>query len=133
VLRAGLATAPRVTVDDTAARHARRDGVTTRIGDDRFTAFRTGGSKSREAFLSALRAGHDEYVIDAAALAYMRDRAPAGPVIEPPAAHPAKAPGRRISQPSASTGSRSPPTRCGSPPRGRSGARSRRAACCPGR
>ena len=90
VLRAGLATAPWVTVDDTAARHARRDGVTTQIGDDRFTAFRTGGSKSREAFLSTLRAGRDEYVINAAALAYMRDRALAGPVIERLAAHPAK-------------------------------------------
>jgi hypothetical protein len=33
VLRAGLATARWVTVDDTAARHARRDGVTTQIGD----------------------------------------------------------------------------------------------------
>ncbi len=29
--------------------------MTTQIGDDRFTAFRTGGSKSREAFLSNLR------------------------------------------------------------------------------
>ncbi len=55
VLRAGLATARWVTVDDTAARHARRDGVTTQIGDDHFTAFRTGVSKSREAFLSLLR------------------------------------------------------------------------------
>jgi hypothetical protein len=49
VLRAGLATARWVTVDDTAARHARQDGFTTQIGDGRFTAFRTGGSKSREA------------------------------------------------------------------------------------
>jgi len=35
VLRAGLATARWVTVDDTAARHARKDGFTTQIGDDR--------------------------------------------------------------------------------------------------
>jgi hypothetical protein len=90
VLRAGLATARWVTVDDTAARHARRDGVTTQIGDDRFTAFRTGPSKSREAFLSTLRAGHGEYVISAAALDYMRGRALAGPVIALLAAHPAK-------------------------------------------
>src|SRR3954451_12692327 len=72
VLRAGLATAGWVTVDDTSARHARRDGVTTQIGDDRFTAFRTGGSKSREAFLSNLRAGHGGYMISEAALASMR-------------------------------------------------------------
>ena len=90
VLRAGLATARWVTVDDTAARHARADGVTTQIGDDRFTAFRTGASKSREAFLSTLRAGHGGYVISEAALAYMRGRALAGPVIELLAAHPAK-------------------------------------------
>jgi hypothetical protein len=79
-----------VTVDDTAARHARRDGVTTQIGDDRFTAFRTGGSKSRQAFLSMLRAGHGEFAISEAALEYMRGRAPAGPVVERLAAHPAK-------------------------------------------
>ena len=90
VLRAGLATARWVTVDDTAARHARQDGVTTQIGDERFTAFRTGASKSRLAFLSLLRAGHGEYVINGAALAYMRGRALAGPVIEQLAAHPTK-------------------------------------------
>jgi Transposase IS66 family len=90
VLRAGLATARWVTVDDTAARHARAAGVTTQIGDDRSTAFRTGASKSREAFLSTLRAGHGEYVIGETALDYMRGRAPAGPVIERLAAHPAK-------------------------------------------
>ena len=90
VLRAGLATARWVTVDDTAARHARRDAFTTQIGDDRFTGFRTGPSKSREAFLSTLRAGHDEYVVDEEALAYMRSRALAGPVVERLAAHPAK-------------------------------------------
>jgi hypothetical protein len=90
VLRAGLATAPWVTVDDTAARHARQDGVTTQIGDDRFTAFRTGTSKSRQAFLSVLRAGHGEYVISKAALEYMHGRALAGPVIEQLAAHPVK-------------------------------------------
>src|SRR5829696_6006520 len=90
VLRAGLATARWVTVDDTAARHARQDGVTTQIGDDRFTAFRTGGSKSREAFLSHLRAGHGECVISEAALDYMRSRALPGPVFGMLAAHPVK-------------------------------------------
>jgi hypothetical protein len=48
VLRAGLATAPWITVDDTSARHAHQDGYTTQTGDYRFTAFRTGRSKSRE-------------------------------------------------------------------------------------
>src|SRR4051812_24841241 len=90
VLRAGLATAGWVTVDDTSARHAREDGVTTQVGDDRFTAFRTGASKSREAFLSLLRAGHADYAVNAAALDYMRGRALAGTVINRLAAHPAK-------------------------------------------
>ena len=90
VLRAGLATARWITVDDTSARHARADGVTTQIGDDRFAVFRTGTSKSREAFLSLLRAGHADYVIDETALAYIRARGLAGPVIEMLAAHPAK-------------------------------------------
>jgi hypothetical protein len=90
VLQAGLATARWVTVDDTGARHARQDVVTTQIGDDRFTAFRTGRSKSREAFLSTLRAGDERYVISEAALAYMRGRALAGPVVALLAAHPAE-------------------------------------------
>ena len=42
VLRAGLETARWITVDDTGARHAGRDGVVTQLGDNRFTAFRTG-------------------------------------------------------------------------------------------
>src|SRR3954462_7470214 len=90
VLRAGLATARWVTVDDTAARHARRDAATTQIGDDRFTAFRTGASKSRQAFLSRLRAGHDGYVVNEAGLTYMRERGLAWPVIERLAAHPTR-------------------------------------------
>lgn len=90
VLQAGLSTARWVTVDDTAARHARRDAFTTQIGDERFTAFRTVASKSRLAFLSLLRAGHGAYVINDAALDYMRGRALAGPVIEQLAAHPTK-------------------------------------------
>ena len=90
VLRAGLASARWITVDDTAARHARKDGVTTQLGDDRFTVFRTGTSKSREAFLALLRAGYGDYVINAAALDYMRGRSLSGSVIERLATHRAK-------------------------------------------
>ena len=88
VLRAGLQSAPFITVDDTSARHARRDGVTTQIGGARFTAFRTGRSKSRQAFLSLLRAGHEDYVINHEALRYMRERQLAGSVIETLRMHP---------------------------------------------
>ncbi len=90
VLRAGLATARWVTVDDTAARHARKDGFTTQIGDDRFTVFRTGASKSREAFLSVLRAGHTDCVVNAAALDYMRGHSLSGQVVAQLDAHPAR-------------------------------------------
>jgi Transposase IS66 family len=88
VLRAGLASAPWITVDDTGAVHAGRNGVTTQIGDGRFTAFRTSLSKSRTNFLDCLRAGHDDYVVDEAAVAYMRRHHLAGPVIDRLTSHP---------------------------------------------
>jgi Transposase IS66 family len=90
VLRAALETAAWITVDDTGHRHAGKDGVVTQIGDDRFAVFRSGPSKSRRAFLSLLRAGHEDFVVDANALQYMRERGLAGPVIAALAAHPDK-------------------------------------------
>jgi hypothetical protein len=53
----------------------------TQIGNDHFTWFGTTGSKSRLNFLQVLRAGHSDYVINDEAIAYMRERALAGPVI----------------------------------------------------
>ena len=73
VLRAGLATAKWVSVDDTGARHRAKNGVCTQIGDDRFTAFRTTGSKSRLNFLGLLRAGYTDFVLNDIAFAYMRE------------------------------------------------------------
>jgi hypothetical protein len=87
VLRAGLATAPWVTVDDTGARHKAKNGYCTHIGNDRFAWFGTTGSKSRLNFLGLLRAGHGDYVVNVEALAYMRDRALAGPIIRLLAEH----------------------------------------------
>jgi hypothetical protein len=81
VLRAGLATAPWITVDDTGARHKARNGYCTHIGNDRFAWFGTTRSKSRLNFLGLLRAGHGDYVVNAEALAYMRGRSLAGPII----------------------------------------------------
>ncbi len=71
MLRAGLAGAPFVTVDDTGARHAGKSCFTTHIGSDRFATFRTGQGKSRLAFLSRLLGGAARFV-QAAAIAYMR-------------------------------------------------------------
>jgi hypothetical protein len=70
VLRAGLATADWVTVDDTGARHGGVNAVCTQIGNDNFAWFGTTGSKSRLNFLDLLRAGHTDYVINDAALDY---------------------------------------------------------------
>ncbi len=72
VLRAGLASASWFSTDDTGARHKARNGFCTHIGNDRFAFFATTGSKSRINFLELLRAGSGEYVINGAALAYMR-------------------------------------------------------------
>ena len=72
VLRAGLAGSPFITVDDTGARHAGKSCFTTHIGSDRFTAFRTWPGKSRLAFLSRLLGEAARYVINGAAIAYMR-------------------------------------------------------------
>jgi hypothetical protein len=72
VLRAGLETSPFVSVDDTGARHAGKNGFCTQIGNDWFTWFGTRFSKSRLNFLDLLRAGHTDYVLNEAAYRYMR-------------------------------------------------------------
>jgi hypothetical protein len=83
-----LSTAGWVSVDDTGARHNHRNGVCTQLGNEHFAAFATTASKSRLNFPEVLRAGFTDYVIDAEALAYMRQRALAGPVIARSAGHP---------------------------------------------
>jgi hypothetical protein len=88
VLRAGLETAPWISVDDTGARHRGRNAVCTQIGNDNFTWFGTTGSKSRLNFLELLRADHTDYVVNAAALDYMGEHALAGPIIRQLAGHP---------------------------------------------
>jgi hypothetical protein len=72
VLRAGLETSTFVSVDDTGARHAGKNGFCTQIGNDWFTWFGTRSSKSRLNFLDLLRAGHTDYVLNDAGYRYMR-------------------------------------------------------------
>lgn len=81
VLRAGLETAAWISVDDTGARHRGANATCTQIGNDHFTWFATSASKSRLNFLVLLRAGYTDYVINDAALAYMRHRKLAGPLV----------------------------------------------------
>jgi hypothetical protein len=88
VLRAGLAQAAWITVDDTGARHKAANGTCTQIGNDHFAWFGTTASKSRLNFLELLRAGHPDYVINAEALAYMRERGLSASLIEQLAGQP---------------------------------------------
>ena len=88
VLRAGLSSAAWITVDDTGARHKASNGFCTQIGNAHFAWFGTTASKSRLNFLALLRAGYDDYVINAEAVAYMRERALAGHVIARLIEHP---------------------------------------------
>ena len=90
VLRAGLETARWITVDDTGARHKAMNGVCTQLGNDHFAWFATTGSKSRLNFVGLLRAGHGDYVVNEAALAYMGGRHLSGPVIALLAEHESK-------------------------------------------
>src|SRR5271169_2604542 len=87
VLRAALSSAAWITVDDTGARHQAVNGFCTQIGNPHFAWFGTTGSKSRLNFLELLRAGHEDYVINAEALAYMRRRHLAARVIALLASH----------------------------------------------
>lgn len=87
VLRAGMAGAAWVNVDDTGARHRAASGYCTVIGNDLFTHFRTTGSKSRLNFLEHLCAGEATYTVNEAALEYMRQRQLSGRVIALLSAH----------------------------------------------
>src|SRR5271156_1404860 len=87
-LRAGLTKSGWITVDDTGARHKGKNGYCTQIGNACFTWFGTTASKSRLNFLEVLRAGYGDYVVNDEALAYMRARSLAGPVIDLLSEHP---------------------------------------------
>ena len=90
VLRAGLETASWITVDDTGARHKAMNGVCPQIGNNHFAWFATTGSKSRLNFVGLLRAGHGDYVVNQAALAYRRGLHLSGTAIALLAAHESK-------------------------------------------
>ena len=87
VLQAGLAHAACISVDDTGARHQGRNVVTTQIGSGAFPWFAITKSKTRLNFLELLSAGHDDYMINDAALNYMGRRKLAGSVITLLAGH----------------------------------------------
>ncbi|MEK1891339.1 MAG: transposase [Phyllobacterium sp.] len=73
VLHAGLISAPYLSVDDTGARHARKNCYTTQIGGERFCVFRATRTKSRLNFLSLLTGNYQDYVLNDAALNYLEE------------------------------------------------------------
>jgi hypothetical protein len=81
LLAAGLRFSTVVTVDDTGARHAGKNGYCTHIGNEFFAWFESTEKKSRINFLQLLRAGHTDYVLNDEALAYMEEqKLPKGPL-----------------------------------------------------
>lgn len=72
VLCAGLEASDYIHVDDTGARHAGKNGYCTHIGNELFAWFESTPSKSRMNFLSLLRKGYGDYVVNDDALDYIR-------------------------------------------------------------
>lgn len=72
ILRVGLEVSGHVNVDDTSARHKGKNGYCTHIGNEMFAWFQSTKSKSRINFLELLRSGHQDYVVNAEAIEYMR-------------------------------------------------------------
>jgi hypothetical protein len=74
LLGVGLQVSSYIHTDDTGARHKGRNGYCTHVGNAYFAYFVSTASKSRINFLSILRAGHTDYVIDSSAMAYMEQQ-----------------------------------------------------------
>jgi hypothetical protein len=74
ILSVGLKVSDYVNVDDTGARHDRKNGYCTHIGNELFAWFQSTDSKSRINFLELLRAGQTDYVINEDALEYMNNQ-----------------------------------------------------------
>ncbi|HEY3359330.1 MAG TPA: transposase [Polyangia bacterium] len=71
IIQVGLRVSRHIHVDDTGARHQGQNGYCTHIGNEWFAWFQSTASKSRINFLTLLRSGFADYVVDDAALAYM--------------------------------------------------------------
>ena len=74
LLAVGLELFKYINVDDTTARHNGKNGYCLHIGNERFAYFKSTDSKSRINFLEILRAGRDDYVLNAEALTYMENQ-----------------------------------------------------------
>jgi hypothetical protein len=72
ILREGLKVSDYINVDDTGARHRGKNGYCTHIGNEFFAWFESSQTKSRINFLSLLRAGNKDYVLNDEAFDYMK-------------------------------------------------------------
>jgi len=75
LLSAGLSASDYVHVDDTGARHQGKNGYCTHIGNELFAWFESTSSKSRINFLQLLRAGFEDYMLNAEAMDYLESSA----------------------------------------------------------
>jgi hypothetical protein len=85
-----LQTASWISVDDAAARPKNKNGHCPQIGKDLFCFFATSFSKNWHNFLQILRADYGGDIINQAALADMRPRNLAGPLIARLEVHPCR-------------------------------------------
>ena len=83
ILSTGLEISPFINVDDTGARHQGQNGYCTVICNPDFSWFESTDSKSRINFLTLLRAGYTDFVINADALAYAIDNKLPKAALEP--------------------------------------------------
>jgi len=74
VLRVGLETAPYIQTDDTGSRHQGKNGYCTVIGNDWFTYFSSGASKSRRNFLAVLQGRNPCYILNDDAQQYLKSQ-----------------------------------------------------------
>ena len=71
ILEVGLKVFPYISVDDTGARHQKKNGYCTHIGNDFFAYFKSTESKSRINFLKILRGRNTDYVFANESFEYM--------------------------------------------------------------
>ena len=74
ILATGLRVSQSITVDDSGARHAGKNGYVLHIGNEFFGWFSSTDSKSRVNFLECLHAGSITTQVNAQALAYMHEQ-----------------------------------------------------------
>ncbi len=74
LLATGLGCASYLHVDDTGARHGGKNGYCTHVGNEQFAYFESTDSKSRVNFLQILSGMNKDYIINAAALVYMKEQ-----------------------------------------------------------